>query len=176
MTYRDSFEPLRITAHLRTGVVADRWLPLDAVLLYQASRERFGVQQATTPGGDPGGEDVTMPLLKIHNGEWYWYYACSWAQPQPSHGTPGGWWIAEGKDHWNKRFDSRFMDLVDFGSRRGKIIVEQGRYKAYHMPVFYYAALRIEWYAVGDRAEIERLLCCGTHLGKKRSQGYGRGI
>jgi len=96
--------------------------------------------------------------------------------PRVSHGTPGGWWIAEGKDHWNKRFDSRFMDLVDFGSRRGKIIVEQGRYKAYHMPVFYYAALRIEWYAVGDRAEIERLLCCVTHLGKKRSQGYGRVI
>ena len=115
MAWRDTFEPLRITAHLRAGVVADRGLPLDAVLLYQASRERFGVQQATAPGGDPGGEDVTMPLLKIHNGEWYWYYACSWAQPQP-------WWVAEGKDHWNKRFDSKFMDMVDFGGRHPSIL------------------------------------------------------
>jgi len=169
MTWRDSFEPLRITAHLRTPVVADRWLPLDSILLYQVSRDRLGVQYATAPGGDPGAEALSMPLLKIHHGEDDWYYACSWAQPQP-------WWLAEGKDHWNKRFDSKFADLVDFGNRRGKVIIEQGRYKAYHMPIFYRVALQVEWYCVGDRQEIQYLLSTVTNLGKKRSQGWGRAI
>jgi hypothetical protein len=169
MGYSDSLQPLRVTAHLRTAVVSDRWLPLDAILLYQASRERFGVQVATMPGGEPEMQDVSMPLKIIHPGMAYWYYACSWAQPQP-------WWVAEGLDHWNKRFDQGFAYLVDFQGRRGKVIIEQGRYKAYHMPVFYRAADKLEWYCVGDKERIGALLSTVTHIGKKRSQGYGRVI
>lgn len=162
-----AFEPLRITAHLRAGVAADRWLPLDGILLYQACREALGPQDVTTPGGSavPGG--IGMPLQVRNAGTDDWYYACSWAQPQP-------WWCAEGRDHWNKRFDSGFASLVDFGNRRGKVIVEQGQYKAYHMPLFYYAALQVEWYAVGHRDSIARLLSTCMHIGKKGAQGWGR--
>lgn len=167
MGYRETFESLRITAHLRTPVVADRWLPLDAILLYQISRQRLGPQVATLPGGEPASEAISMPLA-IH-GKPHWYYACSWAQPQP-------WWLAEGRDHWNKRFDTGFAHLVDFRRRRGKVIIEQGRYKAYHMPIFYRVAIRINWYCIGDKREIEQLLSTVTHLGKKRSQGWGRVI
>jgi len=162
----DSFEPLRVTAMLRTGVVADRWLPLDGILLYQAYRDALGPQAMTTPGG---GElpDVDMPLVIVHPGEPTWYYACSWAQPQP-------WWIAEGTDHWNKRLDVGFAELIDFGKKRGVVLVEKGEYKAYHMPVHYYVASRIEWFCVGNRAAIERLLATVTHVGKKQAQGWGR--
>ena len=169
MAWRSSFEPLKVTVHLRTPVVADQWLPLDAILLYQVSRERLGVQQATLPGGEPASKGLTMPLLKLHNGEPIWYYACSWAQPQP-------WWLAEAKDHWNKRFDGQFAHLVDFQGRRGKVIIEQGRYKAYHMPVFYRVAMKIDWYCIGDKERIRDLLSIVTHLGKKRVQGWGRVI
>lgn len=162
-------EPLKVTAHLRAGVVCDRWLPLDAILLYQVCREQLGTQMATLPGGEAKGEDVPMPLAVIHSGEMYWYYACSWAQPQP-------WWLAEGKDYWNKRFDDKFAHLVDFCGRRGKVLIEQGRYKSYHMPVFYRVASKVDWYCVGDGGEIARLLSTVTHLGKKRSQGWGRVI
>lgn len=169
MIYRDKYnlEPLHITAHLRTGIVCDRWLPLDSVLLYQACRDALGSQIVTIPGGADVQGVGTLPLGIVHLGRRNWYYQCSWAQPQP-------WWIAEGQDHWNKRFDSKFADLINFGKRRGKVIIEQGRYKAYHMPVFYYAARQIEWYCIGDKAEIEYLLSTVTHLGKKPSQGWGR--
>jgi CRISPR type IV-associated protein Csf3 len=167
MAFRESFVPLKITAHLRTGVISDRWLPLDAILLYQASRQRFGVQCRTLAGGESESKDVSMPLAIVHSGKHDWYYACSWAQPQP-------WWVEEGHDYWNKRFDQNFAYLVNFGGKRGKVIIEKGRYKAYHTPVFYYVALQIEWYCVGDGAEIERLLSTVTHIGKKRSQGWGR--
>jgi len=160
------YSNLRVTATLQTGIVCDRWLPLDGILLYQACRDKFGPQIVTTPGGIAPPE-VELPLKVIHPSEPYWYYACSWAQPQP-------WWVAEGQDHWNKRFDSGLANLVDFGKRRGKVLIEQGQYKAYHMPVFYYAADRIEWHCVGDGSRIEELLSTMTHIGKKGSQGWGR--
>jgi len=159
-------ENFRVTARLQTGIVCDQWIPLDGILLYQACRNRFGSQATTTPGGTAPPE-VQLPLRIIHPGKLHWYYACSWAQPQP-------WWVAEGQDHWNKRFDSKFADMVDFDSKRGKVIIEQGRYKAYHMPIFYYVADVINWHCVGDAARIEELLSTVSHLGKKSSQGWGR--
>lgn len=165
----NDYQPLRVVAILRTGVVCDPWLPLDAILDYQVKRERFGAQETTRPGGEPGKSkpDPDVPLLVYHADTENWYYACSWAQPQP-------WWAVEGTDYWNKRFDNGFADLVDFGGRRGKVIIEQGPYKAYHMPVFYRTATRIEWYAIGDLVRVRELLATVTHIGKKRSQGWGR--
>lgn len=167
MVYRDKYdlEPLHIRAYLRTPVVADRQLPLDGVLLYQAHRDLHGPQVVTIPGDYTVQGVSTLPLDIMHPGRHNWYYKCSWAQW--SHDV-------EGRDYWNKRFDSQFADLVDFGKRRGKVIIEQGKYKAYHMPVFYRAALWTEWYCVGDKTEIEHLLSTVTHLGKKSSQGWGR--
>jgi hypothetical protein len=169
MAYRDRYdlEPLRIRAWLRTGVIADRWLPLDGVLLYQAHRDMMGPQVVTIPGDYSCQGASTLPLAIEHPGRRNWYYRCSWAQW--SHQV-------EGTDHWNKRFDSSLADLVDFRGRRGKVIVGEGQFKAYHMPVFYRAALWIEWYCIGDRTEIESLLCTLTHLGKKGVQGWGRVI
>jgi CRISPR type IV-associated protein Csf3 len=44
------------------------------------------------------------------------------------------------------------------------------------MPVFYRAALWVEWWCVGDQAMIEYLLSCVTNIGKKAAQGWGRVI
>ena len=167
MAYHSTFQPLKVTAHLRTGIVADRWLPLDALIWYQAHRAQLGPQVATLPGGQTQDHKVSIPLKVNHPGEDNWYFACSWAHPQP-------WWAAEGTDHWNKRIDSQMIDLIDFAGRRGKVIIEQGKYKAYHMPIFYRVAERIEWYCFGDKEEIEALLCTMTHIGKKAAQGWGR--
>lgn len=168
MAYRDRYnlEPLRVRAWLRTGIVCDKYMPLDGVLLYQAHRDAFGPQDVTIPGEyTPTGQISTLPLGIVHPGRRNWYYQCSWAQW--SHEV-------EGRDHWNKRFDSQFAHLVDFGNRRGKVIIEQGQYKSYHMPIFYRAALWIEWYCVGDAQRIGHLLSTVTHLGKKACQGWGR--
>lgn len=168
MAYRDKYnlEPLRIRAWLRSGIVSDRWLPLDGILMYQTHRDQMGGQDVTIPGDySQHMQFPTLPLGITHPGRRNWYYQCSWAQW--SHEI-------EGRDHWNKRFDSGFANLIDFESRRGVVIIEQGRYKAYHMPVFYRVAQWVEWYGVGDKAEIEYLLSTVTNIGKKSSQGWGR--
>lgn len=159
-------EKLRITARLRTGVICDRWIPLDGILLSQACREAWGPQEAALPGGQML-DWPELPLAIRNADSELWYYACSWAQPQP-------WWIAEGADYWNKRFDAGFAQYVDFGKRRGRVEIEKGRYKAYHMPVFYFVGFKIEWYCVGDKSGVESLLSTVTHIGKKAAQGWGR--
>ena len=166
MNWHRDFESLRVNVTLRSNIVCDAWLPLDAILLYQASREQFGPQAATLPGGESESQDVPMPLA-IRNPGPDWYYACSWAQPQP-------WWVAEGIDHWNKRFDSAFAFLVDFAGKSAKVIIEKGTYRAYHMPIYYRITRQIDWFCVGDGKEIGRLLSDVTHIGKKRAQGWGR--
>jgi CRISPR type IV-associated protein Csf3 len=167
---RRAYEPLKITARFQSNVLCDQagWLPLDGPLWYQAHRHALGVEQATLPGGSPGSNrKINMPLKIIHAGTEDWYFACSWAQPRP-------WWAEEGQSYWAKRFDTKYSGMVDFGKRRGKIIVEQGFFKAYRMPLFYKTAKRACWYCIGDKAGIEELLSTLTHIGKKTSQGWGR--
>lgn len=168
MAWRSSYEPLHIRAHLRTPVITDRWLPLDAVLLYQSARQTLGDQSATIPGATTGGErkKIRVPIGMEYDGTPNWYYKCSWAQ-WPEH-------TIEGNDHWNKRFDNSLAYLIDFGKRRGKIDNNSGAHKAYHIPVFYRSALFIDWYCVGDKKDINKLLSVTTHLGKKTVQGWGR--
>ena len=165
MTY--NFEPLRVRARLRTGAVCDKFMPLDGILLYQVHRWHYGAQVSTIPGGSVISENRTMSLpFKCANvGRHDWYYLCSWAQWSHE---------AEGKDYWNKRFDNAFASLIDFGGRRGNVIIGSGDYKAYHMPVFYRVSEMVEWYCVGDKAAVEALLSTVTNIGKKTAQGWGR--
>ena len=161
---------LRIRAYLRTPVVADQWLPLDGVLLAMQTREDLGARAATLPGASaleqPKGEPMRggrLPIAVVHAKDWY--YKCSWAAWGP---------CADGKDAWSKRFDVTSAYLVDFRGRRGRIDTSSSAYKAYRMPVFYRAALWVEWYCVGDVDRLTPLVQMITHLGKKAAQGWGR--
>jgi hypothetical protein len=164
------FEPLQITAILRTAVISDPWLPLDGLLLYQQTREALGSPEASFSGASrlarPKGGAMMggkLPITTVHGREWY--YRCSWADWGPN---------VEGRDYWNKRYDNDLSDYVNFGERRGTVNNLAGPYKAYHQPVFYRSALWVRWYCMGARVEIEQLLSTLTHVGKKPAQGWGR--
>jgi CRISPR type IV-associated protein Csf3 len=172
MVSRDDlhFEPLEITAILRTAVISDSWLPLDGLLLYQQTREALGSQEASFSGtsglAQPKGQAMLggkLPIKTVHGREWY--YRCSWAEWSPH---------ADGQDHWNKRYDNALSDYVSFGQRRGTVNNLAGAYKAYHQPLYYRSALWVRWCCVGDKTAIEQLLSTLTHLGKKPAQGWGR--
>lgn len=162
------FEPLKITAYLQSGVISDPAMPLEGVLLYQLFRERRGgISEATMPGDVVyrRTNNMRLPLLRHRDRKPDWFYACSfarWSVPR-----------VDGSDHWNKRFDQSLVHLVDFQGKRGRIETSSGRFKPYHMPVFYIHALRVTWFAVGERRPLERLLSFCTNIGKKTSQGWG---
>lgn len=160
------FEPLRITATLRTGVMSDNYLPLDAILYYQVFRRAYGAQEYTLPGAKQQQQQAPppMPLDKATVNGW-WMWTCSFAQWGPH---------SDGQSFWVKRFDQAYSGLIDFRGKRGKVDNGSGKYKAYNMPVYYRHALYVRWYATGDREAIRSLLVDVTHIGKKTSQGFGR--
>lgn len=164
------FTPLRVRAWLRTPVVADEWLPLDGLLLYQHTRADLGAADATISGASllaqPKGEIMRggrLPLKYVHGKDWY--YQCSWAVWGP---------YVDSQDYWSKRFDATHADLVDFRGKRGRVDTSSSAYKAYRMPLFYRSAQWVDWYCVGDIARLLPLLYMTTHLGKKNTQGWGR--
>jgi hypothetical protein len=149
---------------LRCGVISDATLPIDAILFYAAARARWGGQVLTQPGAGliRAEHGNLLPLKRVHGIQWY--YHASFAR-WPEH-------VAEGQDHWNKRLDVSLISLLDDAKRR--IDVSGGRYRSYHMPIFYRHALAVWWYVCGERDGITRLLSMTTHLGKKYAQGWGR--
>jgi hypothetical protein len=162
------YSNLLVTAHLRAPVVADCWLPLDGILFYQHVRADLGAQEMTVPGqsAQPKGAPIKggrLPIAIVHDK--HWYYRCSWAHWGPH---------VDGQDHWVKRFDNGFADLVDFHGRRGRVDTSAAAYRAYHMPVNYRSALYVQWYCVADYDCLAPLLAAVTHIGKKAAQGWGR--
>lgn len=157
--------PIRVSAYPLTPVITDQHMALDGILLAYAMQQRHGRQHATAPGQVSRNPAVPLPVEKRGNAPQQ-YYACSFAQ-----------WtdMVRGKSFWTKRFRRQeAVKLVDFKGRRGKVIVEQGRYKSYQMPIFYIHAARIDWYLMGDIDAVRALLTPCTHIGKKTGYGWGR--
>ncbi|MBW2084456.1 MAG: hypothetical protein JRI54_00270 [Deltaproteobacteria bacterium] len=162
-------QPLKITAYMQTGKIAtyDLFLPLDSILAEVWIRlnhpeAMIASQSSIMP------ENLIVPDLPLEkrgeDDDWYW--ACSFACGKPQR---------EEIVHWHKRLDfDDAQKYIDFGKKRGKVNVKSGQYKNYRMPLVTYLMPKLEWYAVGEKNKIEILLKYVTHIGKKRSQGFGR--
>lgn len=164
-----SYVPLQITARMRCGVISDGLLPIDSVLYYAAHRELLAGQHAATRPRELTISETDdrvgrLPLKRIatySTPDWYHAASCAvWPEA-----------VADGIDHWTKKLDSRYVELLE--QQRARVPTSGGRYRAYHMPVAYRHALTIAWYVVGDPARISDLLRLVTHLGKKPSMGWG---
>lgn len=162
------FIPLRIRAYLQSGVISDQFLPLDGVLYYHICREEFGPQDATKPNESSINEakGMSLPLMKCNQKSDAWFYSCSFAQ-WPDH-------TIEDKETYSKRFRIKYSDLIDFQGKRGKVQTARGKYKSYHIELYYRHALYVDWFVRGNPEELDRLLPFCTHIGKKTSQGWGQ--
>jgi CRISPR type IV-associated protein Csf3 len=183
-------QPLTITAHIAGSIAIARPedIALDGILAAQVLRRHFREDFYFLPDpkellffarlplemrGVPSERvqmlqtgDVWMQPVQQMADESLWYWSCSSAQIDvKGHDT----------QYWNKRFDTQasLSDHIDFGGRVEKIIIEQGRYKSYHMPLPTLVTDRIVWYAYGDWASIADLLAPIAGIGKKRVQGNG---
>ena len=183
-------QPMQITAYLAGSIALARPedLALDGLLAYQLLRRHFGVEFYHLPDPKECLAFARLPLemrgnpssyvMGLQTGEvWMnsaqgieddslWYWACSSAQIE-----------VKGRDtqYWNKRFDTQaaLSDHIDFGGRVEKIIIENGRYKAYHMPLPTLVCDKVVWYAYGDMEQVADLLTPISAIGKKRVQGNG---
>lgn len=79
--------------------------------------------------------------------------------------------VATGQAYWHKRYPSHRSEF----SAKPNANTKAGRWKDYRVPLTTIATERLEAYAIGDPAEVQRLLdTYVSHVGKKPSQGYGR--
>lgn len=184
------FQPMQITASVAGSIALARPedLSLDGLLTTQVLHSHYGEDFYTLLDPKERLVFTRLPLemrgypspLVAHlqtGGLWYdrasgakdesfWYWACSRTQIE-----------IKGRDtqYWNKRFDTQaaLSDHIDFGVRVQKIIIEQGQFKAYHMPLPTLVCDRIVWYACGDVEQVAQLLQPLAAIGKKRSQGNG---
>jgi len=181
---------MQITAYVAGSIALARPsdLALDGILAAQLLRRHFGEEFYYLPDpkeclyfakiplemrGNPSdqtvglktGEQWVVPSKQIYDKS-FWYWACSSAQIEiKGHGT----------QYWNKRFDTQasLSDHLDFGGRVEKILIEQGRYKSYHMPLPTLVCDKVIWYAYGDIEKVAELLVSVPAIGKKRVQGNG---
>lgn len=181
------FEPLAITAYLESSVGIGRPedISLDGILAYEVLRKHFGYSFYMLPDPKEVLYFTRLPLemrglpdkriQALQTGEvWIdkntpdinpWYWACSSTQMQ-----------IRGRDtlYWNKQIAESMTDSIDFQGRRGKIIIEQGQFKSYHMPLTKLIASKVMWYVHGDKEQIASILLSIMAIGKKTSQGNGR--
>lgn len=157
---------IRVTASMADGRVAlyEPYLALDSILAWAWMQENH---PDLLFNSDPARRELIepdLPLGKVGNGD-DWFWACDFAHVEQ---------LKEEIAYWNRRVDAAEAEkYVDFQGRRGKLNTSSGRYKAYRMPLPVSIVPEITWTAEGDAAEVRRLLRRITHIGKKRSQGYG---
>ena len=164
--YKEDFQPLRVRAYLQTGVISDQFLPLDGILYYHLTRREIGEKFFSLPGESNirEGKNITLPISKAGPRNEAWFYSCSVAQWNKD--------TVEDTTFYVKRFDIGMADYLDT-SKKGKVEMAKGRYKNYHLDVYYRHAIYVDWYCKGVKHEIEDLLRFCTHIGKKTSQGWG---
>src|SRR5690348_17321071 len=181
-------EPLEITAYVAGSIALARPedLDLDGILAYQTLRKHYGEAFYSLPDPKETLHFARLPLemrgklseriQQLQTGDiWIdathedispWYWSCSRAMID-----------VKGRDtqYWNKRFDTQaaLSDHIDFKGRVQKIIIENGRYKAYHMPLPTLVTDKVRWYCYGEAEAIAELLLTVSSLGKKRNYGNG---
>ena len=162
----NQFVPLKVTASIRGSFAAsDPWSPaLDGIIAYWALRERLGEEAfaASEVAGDKMTPVEGLPLLRV---EWndLWWWACSSPIYEP---------IAEFLRYFHRRFDSHLAETHMKG-KKGLTSVKAGPYKNFRLTTANKVVDQIVWFAIGDPAEVARLLSRCKAIGARRGVGNG---
>lgn len=157
MAPEERLMPLHITATLGSPIALQAWLPLDGLLMALEAR------RLQLPPPELGGlQDVAIPVLRHSSG----LYHASFGRGQS---VPGSGEVQMRR----RRFPIR--EAATLGKETiGKVPVNMGPLKSVNLPLYTRWVPCIEWWCIGDKAEVESLLEECGYLGKERNHGYGR--
>jgi len=167
------FRPLRITAHLASGIAQSApWgIALDGLIAAEIWAEQKAAARAagddyTRAMDQVSPPDLDLPLsrcMRAGDDLWHWASTCGY------HGATS---LPTDVRTWTGRLDHR--DLETVATDLPKVISErQGRYRARLMPLLVTPCSSITWHAIGDRDDLQNLLGSIMSIGKKRSSGEG---
>lgn len=158
------FQNLKITAKMRTAVCFSEYLRFDCILSAAKAKElladKYYLQEKQYSSADTVIETLSK-FLKFNEKLGVFHASCAVSDNE---------FVTAYSKRWNSGLDR----AVKFkGKGRAEIDTARGFFKAYRNPLVYHVMPEIVFYAVGDKAEIERLLQNIAYLGKKSSQGCG---
>jgi len=146
------------------------WVRLDSLLHRAVLLEQYGHDYYCLPSVNRSSaelESVALPLERRAIGE-QWYWACSWANVEANS-------LHQDVSAWVRGYPEH--DAVTYLNDKKKLLIKtwQGEDKLYNIPVHTHVIDTLTWYAVGDKAEIKRLLETHYHaIGKKTAYGQGQ--
>jgi CRISPR type IV-associated protein Csf3 len=161
---------LKITARLKTAVVAPLGLPLDGILAYAAVVEQLGESAAMQSEGflspalsGPTGRHYRLPLKGAGVTPDCWFYACSMGQARG----------LEAKSSIQRQLNLTQVRELTGDTRQ--VRKSLGWAKDVSKPLYAFTPedWTVVWYAVGHPEKIEALLAMINGVGKKRNLGYG---
>lgn len=163
-------QPLRIQCRPVTLFVYERWIMVDAIIQRAYILDKLGADFYALPAinaGTPASDLIAcdLPLeSRTHGGHQYW--SASWCDVQALQ-------FQQSESAWVRQFSD--ADGVAYLSSKAKRVnTTAGLDKAYNMPIHLRSLDDCTWYAVGDIAEIDRLLNSYVHaIGKKAAYGNG---
>lgn len=160
--------PLEVTARLQQGVALDARFgtALDGLLAGLVRREQLGAAYGLTDPADPtvDPDDLELPLSRCaaDGHDWHWMATCA---------RPAGPWLEE-VHYWTKRLDHRQAELACDRLPRA-LSTRHGRYRTHRRPLVVTVTQALTWRAVGDPAEVTRLLEPVGAIGAHRARGEG---
>lgn len=158
------FKNLKVTAKMRTQVCFSEYLRFDCILSAAKAKDILAdtyYSQGKQCGSVQLVVDTLSKFLKFNEKLGVFHASCAISDNE---------FVTAYSKRWNSGLDR----AVAFkGKGRAEIDTARGFFKAYRNPLVYHVMPEIVFYAVGDKAEIERLLQNIAYLGKKSSQGYG---
>jgi hypothetical protein len=161
-------ENLQVRVTLGNGIaVYDDYSPnLESLVIYQLLSERGLASSNPTVQEITDNMAKLQGLIPIKQDETHGFFYCS---------NPVYTYISEERHQFRKRWESD-NKYINWGKRKAKVETSQGAEKNYDLPLFLRLTPFIDWYCVGDKTELLRILNQVTGLGKKRSHGFGQVI
>ena len=126
----------------------------------------MGEQLITKPGESSirEGAGLYLPFkLAGDRDDNTWFYNCSFAQWSSD--------MVEDNSFKVKKLD--FMEYQNYLNTDKKIAIASGKFKAYHIKIYYRHCSYVEWYCIGNPHDIANLLRFCTHIGKNPADGWG---
>lgn len=143
---------------------------LDGLLAYVCLKEEWGeVPQKLSLTEEELAQSEAiwnkrMPLKKHERG--YWLASSLFYKPTRA---------IQDTQFWKKSWHTADDHLANFGKNKRQVNVQKGEFKSYKMPINSYHIPEAHFYFESDNpSELERMFRDEiSHIGKKRSQGYG---
>jgi CRISPR type IV-associated protein Csf3 len=163
-------EAMVVIARLAQGYsAADPWSPsLDGILAYWRLREELGEEELTL--GMTGHRPLVVADLPLQRESWgdMWWWQCS--SPMPAGGDEERF-----ERHYHRRFDEgQAYRYAPKGTRA--VLTSAGPYKAYRHRRQIVVCEELRWHAIGDAAEVRRLLRRCDFIGHGIGRGWGEVI